>query len=68
MLGLSTQVPGRWVHLSDGPSREYPVGEDGRQTLAFRKAPPKGVGFKHRESGLLVQALKALGKERGTQR
>ena len=64
LLGLSTQVPGRWVYLSDGPSREYPIGEDGRQTLAFRKSPLKDTGFRHRESGLLVQALKALGKER----
>lgn len=64
LLGLSTQVPGRWVYLSDGPSREYPIGGDGRQTLAFRKSALKDTGFKHRESGLLVQALKALGKER----
>jgi hypothetical protein len=64
LLGLSTQVPGRWVYLSDGPSREYPIGEDGRQILAFRKSSLKDTGFKHRESGLLVQALKALGKER----
>jgi hypothetical protein len=64
LLGLSTQVPGRWVYLSDGPSREYAVGEDGRQILAFRKSPLKDTGFKYRESGLLVQALKALGKER----
>lgn len=38
LLGLSTQGPGRWVYLSDGPSREYPIGEDGRQILAFRKS------------------------------
>jgi hypothetical protein len=63
LLGLSTQVPGRWIYLSDGPSREYPIGADGRQTLAFRKSPLKDAGFKYRESGLLVQALKALGKE-----
>jgi len=64
LLGLSTQVPGRWVYLSDGPSREYAIGDDGRQVLAFRKSPLKETGFRHRESGLLVQALKALGKER----
>ena len=62
LLGLSTQVPGRWVYLSDGPSREYAIGDAGRQILAFRKSPLKDVGFKHRDSGLLVQALKALGK------
>ena len=64
LLGLSTQVPGRWIYLSDGPSREYRIGEDASQTLAFRKSRLKDAGFKHRESGLLVQALKALGKER----
>lgn len=64
LLGLSTQVPGRWVYLSDGPSKTYPLGEDGQQTLVFKKAPLKETGFKHRESGLLVHALKALGKDR----
>lgn len=64
LLGLSTQVPGRWIYLSDGPSREYPIGTDGRQILAFRKSALKDTGFKYRESGLLVQALKALGRER----
>jgi len=61
LLGLSTQVPGRWIYLSDGPSREYEIG---KHTLVFRKSSLKDVGFKYRESGLVVQALKALGKER----
>jgi hypothetical protein len=71
LLGLSTQVPGRLVYLSDGPNREYEIGgdDDSRNgashfTLAFKKSALKDVGFKYRESGLLVQALKALGKER----
>jgi hypothetical protein len=68
LLGLSTQVPGRLVYLSDGPNRQYQVGESGNLsghfTLEFKKSALKDVGFKYRESGLLVQALKALGKER----
>jgi len=68
LLGLSTQVPGRLVYLSDGPNRQYEVGDGGDQTgrftLEFKKSALKDVGFKYRESGLLVQALKALGKER----
>lgn len=60
LLGLSTQVPGRWVYLSDGPSRQYEIGN---HTLVFKKSVLKDVGFKYRESGLIVQALKALGKE-----
>lgn len=60
LLGLSTQVPGKWLYLSDGPSRRYPIGG---QELAFRKAALKDTGFALRESGLLVPAIKALGKE-----
>lgn len=60
LLGLSTQVPGRWVYLSDGPSRQYVIG---KHALEFKKSVLKDVGFKYRESGPIVQALKALGKE-----
>lgn len=60
LLGLSTQVPGKWLYLSDGPSRQYSIGQ---QVLAFRQSALKDTGLKLRESGLLVQALKALGKE-----
>ena len=61
LLGLSTQVPGRLVYLSDGPNRQYDIGN---YTLEFKKSALKDVGFKYRESGLIVQALKALGQER----
>ena len=61
LLGLSTQVPGRLVYLSDGPNRQYDIGNF---TLEFKKSALKDVGFKYRESGLIVQALKALGQER----
>lgn len=61
LLGLSTQVPGNWVYLSDGPGRKYEIGE---YFLEFKKSALKDVGFKYRESGLVVQALKALGRNR----
>ena len=61
LLGLSTQVPGRYDYLSDGPDRSYQIGNT---TLTFKKSALKEIGFKHRESGLIVHALKALGKER----
>ncbi|MDO9224914.1 MAG: DUF6088 family protein [Pseudomonadota bacterium] len=71
LLGLSAQVPGRWVYLSDGPGRRYKIGSTnpgmgqtkGQQTLIFRKSALKDTGFKYRESGLVVQALKAMGRE-----
>ena len=61
LLGLSTQVPGRLVYLSDGPNRQYDLGNN---TLEFKKSALKDVGFKYRESGLIVQTLKVLGPER----
>lgn len=64
LLGLSTQVPGRLIYLSDGPNRKYTIGN---YLLVFKKSALKDVGFKHRESSLIVQALKALGKERVTE-
>jgi hypothetical protein len=58
LLGLSTQVPARAVYLSDGPDRTYDIGN---ATLAFEHTALKEAGFKLRESGLIVQALKSLG-------
>jgi hypothetical protein len=60
LLGLSTQVPVRYVYFSDGPKREYDV--LGNQ-LEFKKIALKNIGFKYAESALLVQAIKSLGKD-----
>lgn len=59
ILGLSTQVPGRFVYLSDGPSRSYNVG---KLNLTFENTPLKESGFKLSESSLIVGALKSLGQ------
>jgi hypothetical protein len=61
LLGLSTQVPAQSVYLSDGPSKTYAVG---KRQLIFKKRRLKESSFKHRESELVVQALKALGQQR----
>ena len=60
-LGLSTQVPAQAVYLSDGPGKTYEIG---KRKLIFKKRALKESGFKHRESELVVQALKALGRDR----
>lgn len=59
LLGLSTQAPASYTYLSDGPSRSYDIMGS---RLTFKKTALKDIGFKHRESSLIVQALKALGK------
>ena len=63
MLGLSTQVVAKYVYLSDGPNRSYDILGT---TLEFKKSSLKNIGFKYKESSLIVQALKTLGKDRIT--
>lgn len=60
LLGLSTQVPGRVVYLSDGPNRSFKIGNT---TLAFEHTALKEAGFRLMETGLIVQALKSLGED-----
>lgn len=63
LLGLSTQIVAKHVYLSDGPNRSYNILGT---TLEFKKSALKEIGFKHKESSIIVQALKALGKDRIT--
>jgi len=60
LLGLSSQVQGRYLYLSDGPSKTYKIIGT---TLEFRKSALKNIGFKHSKSSLIVQSLKTLGKQ-----
>jgi hypothetical protein len=60
LLGLSTQVPAAYIYLSDGPDRSYKIN---RTTLKFKHTALKEAGFSHRESALVVQALKSLGPQ-----
>ncbi len=64
ILGLSTQVVAKYIYLSDGSNRTYDILGT---TLEFKKSSLKNIGFKYEESSLIVQALKALGKERITE-
>lgn len=63
VLGLSTQVPGVYVYLSDGPNRSYEICNT---TLTFKNTVLKESGFKLRESSLIVQSLKQIGQDRIT--
>lgn len=61
LLNLSTQIQAKYIYLSDGPNKSYKILEN--ITLEFKKSALKDIGFKYRESSLLVQSLKALGKD-----
>src|SRR3984957_424227 len=62
-LGLSEQVPAKAVFLTDGASRTVKVGPT---TIQFRRTTPRNMEAAGRLSGLLMQALRELGKEHVT--
>lgn len=61
LLGLSNQVPGRYVYFTDGANREFDI--NGIH-LTFRKEALKDIRVHNSKGALLVQSLKALGRER----
>jgi len=62
LLGLSEQVPARVVFLTDGPSRTVKM-KISRQEIQLRHTTPKNMAAAGRLSGLLIQALRHLGKD-----
>jgi hypothetical protein len=57
-LGLTTQVPVRWVYLTSGPSRTLQLG---RQIVELRHAPQWQLVLPSRPAGQAVRALAWLG-------
>jgi hypothetical protein len=60
LLGLSTQVAAHWTYLSDGPYRIYTFGNT---SLQFKHTANKNISKMSQRSALIIQALRALGKE-----
>jgi len=63
-LGLTTQVPMNVVYLTDGSARKIQIG---KQTIVFKKTSPKNLSAKNQLSNLIIQGLRAIGKENITQ-
>lgn len=62
-LGLSTQVPAVWSYVSTGPYRSYAVG---KTRLEFKHTANRELFNMSRKSAMVVQALKALGRDHVT--
>lgn len=60
LLGISTQVPAKIVYLSDGPSKNVQIG---RRTVSFKHARPSMLAGLDTKTGLVVQAIRDLGKD-----
>jgi len=63
LLGLSTQIPAAWAYVSDGIYKEYSYENT---TIKFKRTTNKEISKLSTKTALVVQALKALGKDNVT--
>ncbi len=60
LIGLSDQVPGRIIFLTNGPSKKFKIG---KQEILFRTTTEKNMYPARTRVGLVIQACRNLGKE-----
>jgi hypothetical protein len=59
LLGLSDQVPAKAVYLTDGRSKRIRLG---KLDIALRQTSPRSMATEGTISGLVIQALRYLGR------
>jgi len=60
LVGLSEQVPGRIVFLTNGPSKKIKIG---KQEILFRTTTERNMYPAGTKVGLVIQAFRNLGKD-----
>ena len=60
LLGLSTQIPAKYIYISDGPYREYEIYGT---KLEFKHSNKKEISDFSYKTLIVIQALKTIGKE-----
>lgn len=63
LLRLSEQVPMKAIFLTDGASRRLRIG---KQEIILKRTTPRNMAMAGKTIGLLIQALRYLGKENVT--
>lgn len=63
-LGLSTQVPAKYIYISSGSPRKYKIGNT---ILEFLHRVPKESTISNENANLVVQAIKSMGKVHATE-
>jgi len=61
ILGLSTQVPAKWVYLSDGRYVTYSFGSI---DIEFKRRSNAEISNMSTITSMVIQAIKAIGKDR----
>jgi hypothetical protein len=62
-LGLSTQIVARNIYLTDGPSKEYIIGN---RNLIFKHMTQRESSLEYTNTALVIQSIKAIGKDQIT--
>lgn len=60
VLGLSTQVPSKWIYNSSGPYKKYTVG---KSILEFKRVKPGEISNMSLMTATVIQAIRALGED-----
>jgi len=60
LIGISDQVPGRVVFLTDGPPKKLKIG---KLEIVFKQATVKNMFATGSREALVIQALKFMGKD-----
>ncbi len=60
LLGLTEQVPAKIIFLTDGDNRTVQIG---KQQIILKRTTPKNMATAGKISGLVIQALRYLGKD-----
>lgn len=63
LLGLTEQVPAKIVFLTDGPNRKVQID---KRTIILKRTTPKNMATAGHISGVVIQALRHLGKNNVT--
>jgi len=63
MLGLSDQIPAKIVFITDGTGRRLKIGN---QEILLKKTTPRNLAAFEKGSGILIQALRFIGKNQIT--
>ena len=64
MLGLSTQVTAQWTYISSGRHVKHTLG---KSTLKFRQVKNSEISNMAIETAMVIQAIKAIGREKITE-
>lgn len=59
MFGMTQQEPEVWEYVSNGPYKEYKL----EKTIRFKKTANRDVSAMSQKTALVIQVLKALGRE-----